>query len=157
MPEHPVGTRVANFDTTVPFRLTGELQYTSWDELQRTLGGQVKLGDLPQLRLEFTQEVSQLQGAVGVQLFETHLPRIGPLLVQAGTSATVRWAEHQEFELAGELEIQHVRWPALSFTVEGSMSLAAGSDQPEVGGAIQAGLKVNFDFLAPSGTFRRRD
>ncbi|TDV40993.1 hypothetical protein [Actinophytocola oryzae] len=102
---------VREFQLTTPFRLTGELEYQSWDDLERTLSGDLEFGNLPQLRFEFGQNVSRLQGGLGLQLVKFELPHIGPWVTEAGIGAMARWGEDRGFDLSSELEIRNVRCP----------------------------------------------
>jgi hypothetical protein len=148
--------RLSNFQTTVPFRLEGRFEYTSWSDLERTLGAELRFADLPQLHLEFGQEVSHLQAGVGVQLFEARLGRVGPLMVNLGSEAMLRWADSQQLELGADLEINHVQWPNLGFFLEGSVGFEAADGGVDVSGAILGGLRLNFDIYSGPGTWRRR-
>lgn len=149
---------VRPFSLQVPFRMDGELEYQSWSDLERTLSGDVTIGSLPQLRFEFGQNVSRLQGALGLQIWQTELPRIGPFLAQIGVGATMRWAEDQQLDFGPGLEVQSVQWPSFRFSLEGAMSLSGLNQggQPQLGGSITGNLSFRFDLFAPRGTFRRR-
>jgi hypothetical protein len=146
------------FEVTTPFRLSGELEYQSWDDLERTLSGDLEFPSLPQLRFEFGQNVSRLQFGLGLQLMKVELPRIGPWVAEAGMGAMVRWGDDQGFELSPELEIRNVQWPTFSFAIEGAMTLSGTNDggTPQVGAAITGNLQFHFDLFAPRGTYRRR-
>jgi hypothetical protein len=146
------------FQLTVPFRMTGELEYQSWTDLERTLSGDITFGSLPQLSFEFTRGVSRLQGGLGLQLWQTELPRIGPVMTEVGVGAMMRWAEDQELELNAGLDFRSVQWPSFRFSLEGAMNLS-GLDhggQPRLGAELTGNLRFDFDLFAPRGTFRRR-
>jgi hypothetical protein len=149
---------VREFHVTTPFQLTGELEYQSWDDLERPLSGDLEFASLPQLRFEFGQNVSRLQGGLGLQLFKFELPHIGPLVIEAGLGAMARWGDEQGFEVSPEIEIRNVQWPSFRFTLGGTMSLTGSNDggQPQLGAEIVGGLQFNFDLFAPRGTYRRR-
>jgi hypothetical protein len=149
---------IREFQLTTPFRLDGELEYQSWDDLERTLSGDLELGSLPQLRFEFGQSVSRLQGGLGLQLFKFELPRIGPWVTEVGVGAMTTWGDDQGFELSPGIDIRNVRWPSFRFSIEGAMTLS-GSNQggsPQLGGEITGSLRFDFDLFAPRGTYRRR-
>jgi hypothetical protein len=149
---------IRDFQLTTPFRLSGELEYQSWDDFERTLSGDLEFGSLPQLRFEFGQDVSRLQGGLGLQLIKYELPHIGPWVTEVGLGAMARWGEDNGFELSPELEIRNVQWPTFSFTLEGAMSLSGSNadGQPELGAEITGNLQFRFDLFAPRGTYRRR-
>jgi hypothetical protein len=146
------------FSITTPFKMEGELEYQSWADFERTLSGGLTLESLPQFRFEFGQKVSRIQGGLGLQLWQTELPRIGPVVAKLGVGAMVKWADDREFELKPGLEIGSVQWPSFRFTLEGSMSLSGhdGGGRPTLNGGITGGLMFKFDLFAPRGTFRRR-
>jgi hypothetical protein len=146
------------FQLTTPFRLSGELEYQSWTELERTLSGDLEFGSLPQLRFEFEQDVSRLQAGLGLQLLKYELPRIGPWVTEVGLGAMATWGEDNGFELSPELEIRNVQWPTFSFAIEGAMSLSGSNEdgQPQLGAEITGSLRFRFDLFAPRGTYRRR-
>ena len=146
------------FQLTVPFRMEGELEYQSWSDLERTLSGDIRFGSLPPLSFEFGQSVSRVQGGLGLQLWQTELPRIGPLMTEVGVAAMLRWAEDQEVELNAGLDFRSVQWPSFRFSLEGAMSLSGlnHDGQPQLGAEITGNLRFDFDILAPRGTFRRR-
>lgn len=146
------------FHVVTPFRLDGELEYQSWDDLERTLSGELEIGDLPQLRFEFGQNVSRLQGGLGLQLFKYELPQIGPWVVETGVGAMVRWGEERGFEVSPEIELRNVRWPRFRFSIEGAMNLSGSHEggAPQLGAEITGNLRVHFDIFAPRGTYRRR-
>jgi hypothetical protein len=157
-PTAPPHWIIREFHLTTPFLLRGELEYQSWDDLERTLTGEFELGQLPQFHFEFSQEVSRLQGGLGLQLFKYELPQIGPFIIEAGMGAMARWGEEQGFELSPSVELRHVRFPRFSFGLEGAMTLSGSNDggQPQLGGEIMGALKINFDLTAPRGTYSRR-
>lgn len=146
------------FQLTVPFRMHGELQYQSWTDFERLLTGNLTLGSLPQLSFEFGQNVTRLQGALGMQVWETELPRMGPFITSVGVDGVMRWADTQQVDLTLGLDVRNVNWPSLRFSIEGSMSLSGldQAGQPQLGGEITGNLRFNFDLFAPRGTFRRR-
>lgn len=157
-PAAPTHWVIREFQLTTPFLLRGELEYQSWDDLERTLTGELEFGQLPQLRFEFGQDVSRVQGGLGLQLVKYEFPQIGPWITEAGIGAMVRWGEDQGFELSPEIEIRNVQWPRFSFSIEGAMTLSGSNEggQPQLGGEIMGNLKIHFDIFAPRGTFRRR-
>ena len=146
------------FHVTVPFRMDGELEYQSWTEFERTLSGAVNFGSLPQLRFEFGQSVSRLQGGLGLQLWQTELPRMGPWLTEVGVGAMTSWADEHSYEVNAGIDIRNVQWPSFRFSVEGSMNLSGvhQGGQPQLGAEITGNLRFDFDLFAPRGTFRRR-
>jgi hypothetical protein len=146
------------FELTTPFVLKGELEYQSWDELERTLSGDLEFGSLPQLRFEFGQDVSRLQGGLGLQLMKRELPRIGPWVAEIGVGAMARWGEDRGFDVSPEIEIRNVQWPSFRFTIEGAMNLYGSNSNgfPQIGGEITGNLEFRFDLFAPRGTYRRR-
>lgn len=149
---------IREFQLTTPFRLAGELEYQSWDDLERTLTGELEFESLPQLRFEFGQNVSRLQGGLGLQLVKYELPQLGPWIAETGVGAMVRWGEEQGFEVSPEIEIRNVQWPSFSFSIEGAMSLSGSNEGggPQLGAEITGNLKFEFDLFAPRGTYRRR-
>jgi hypothetical protein len=146
------------FQLTTPFRLSGELEYQSWDDLERTLTGELEFAQLPALRFEFGQSVSRVQGGLGLQLIKYELPQIGPWVTEAGMGAMVRWGEDQGFEVNTGIELRNVQWPRFSFAVEGAMTLSGSNEggHPQLGAEITGNLRFHFDLFAPRGTFRRR-
>jgi hypothetical protein len=150
--------RIREFHLTTPFLLRGELEYQSWDDLERTLTGDVEFGSLPQLRFEFGQNVSRLQGGLGLQLFKYELPHLGPWVTEVGVGAMARWGEERGFEVSPGIEIRNVQWPTFRFSIEGAMTLSGSNEggQPQLGAAITGNLQFRFDLFAPRGTFRRR-
>jgi hypothetical protein len=159
LPDPPVPTwRLKEFQLTVPFTMKGELEYQSWTDLERTLTGNVAFGSLPQLRFEFGQTVSRLQGGLGLQVWQTELPRIGPIVTTVGVDAMMKWADNQQFSVIPGIELRDVQWPSFKFSIEGAMNLS-GLDQggkPQLGGEISGNLKFDFDLFAPRGTFRKK-
>ena len=146
------------FQLTTPFLLKGELEYQSWDDLERTLTGDLEFESLPQLHFEFGQEVSRVQGGLGIQLIKRELPHIGPWVTEIGLGAMLSWGGDHDLELNPSIELRNERWPWLSFTIEGAMTLSGVNTggQPELGGEISGGLTVKFDLIAPRGTYRKR-
>jgi hypothetical protein len=159
-PEAPAAPRwiLKEFELTVPFRMEGELEYQSWSDLERTLSGDITFGDLPQLRFEFGQSVSRIQGGLGLQLWQIELPRIGPIVTEVGMGAMVNWAEGAELEVDAGIDLRNVQWPSFRFSIEGTMGLSGSNHggRPQLGGAITGNLAFDFDLFAPRGTFRRR-
>jgi hypothetical protein len=159
-PQAPATPRwiMQEFQLTTPFILSGELEYQSWTDLERTLSGDLELGSLPQLRFEFGQDVSRLQGGLGLQLMKRELPRIGPWVAELGLGAMVRWGEDRGFDVSPEIELRNVQWPTFRFTIEGAMGLYGSNEngQPQVGAEITGNLEFRFDLFAPRGTYRRR-
>jgi hypothetical protein len=147
-----------DFQLTVPFRMEGELEYQSWSDLERTLSGDITFGSLPQLSFEFGQSVSRVQGGLGLQLWQTELPRIGPFVAEVGMGAMTSWAEGLELELNSGLDLRTVQWPSFRFSIEGAMGLSGlnHGGQPQLGAEITGNLRFDFDIFAPRGTFRRR-
>jgi hypothetical protein len=145
------------FHLTTPFELSGELEYQSWAELEHTLTGDLDFAALPQLRFEFGQSVSRLQGGLGLQLMKYELPRLGPWVTEVGMGAMVRWGEERGFEVSPGIELRNVRWPSFRFTIEGAMTLSGSNEGgPQLGAEITGNLQFRFDLFAPRGTLRRR-
>lgn len=145
------------FRLRVPFRMSGELEYQSWDDLERKLSGDLTIGSLPELRFEFGQNLSRLQGGLGLQLWQTELPRIGPFITEVGVSAMMRWAEGQQLRFGTGIEVRHVRWRSFRFTLDGNMDLSGlnQNGRPTLGAEITGNIKFNFTLFAPGGTFIR--
>jgi hypothetical protein len=149
---------VREFQLTTPFIMRGELEYQSWADFERLLTGNVEFGSLPQLSFEFGQTLSRMQGGLGLQLWQTELPRIGPFVSTLGVDATMRWADDQELGLKSGLDVRSIRWPSFRFSIEGSMSLSGlnHDGQPQLGAEIVGNLSFQFDILAPGSNFQRR-